>query len=92
MLVVIDFVECVGYVCVILYCFGEIEDIIIVDLSVCMLVMQIKMGLLLCFDCVVKYNRFLYIEVEFGCVVVFVGCVVLLVFSWLVGEVVCLIL
>lgn len=34
MLVVIKMVKDVGYIVVILYCFGEMEDVIIVDLVV----------------------------------------------------------
>ena len=47
---------------VILYCSGEIEDSIIVDLVVGTVVGQIKIGLLCRSDRVSKYNQLLCIE------------------------------
>lgn len=41
---VIDLVGCFGYISVISYCSGEIEDIIIVDFFVVICVGQIKIG------------------------------------------------
>lgn len=53
---VVNLVMCNVFISVMSYCFGEIEDVIIVDLVVGLNIGQIKIGLLFCFDCVVKYN------------------------------------
>lgn len=70
---VIKMVQDVGYIVVILYCFGEIEDIIIVDLVVVICVGQIKIGFLCCFDCVVKYNQLFCIEEDLEGKVLYCG-------------------
>lgn len=77
MLKVVDMVYCVCYINVMLYCLGEIEDVIIVDFVVVINCGQIKIGLLLCFDCLVKYNQLICIEEMLGEIVEYVGCVVL---------------
>lgn len=73
MFVVIEMVKCVGYMVVILYCLGEMEDLMIVDIVVGLNVGQIKMGLLLCSDCILKYNQLLCIEEDFGDIVSYLG-------------------
>lgn len=73
-LVVIKMVKDVGYIVVIFYCFGEIEDVIIVDLVVGIVVGQIKIGFMSCFDCVVKYNQLICIEEVLGEKVLYNGC------------------
>lgn len=72
-----------GYCMMISYCSGEMEDIMIVDFVVVIGSGQIKMGVFVCSECVVKYNQLLWIEEVFGDVVCYVGD---LVFFWFVCE------
>lgn len=70
-------VYCVWYINVMFYCFGEIEDVIIVDFVVVINCGQIKIGLFSCFDCLVKYNQLICIEEMFGEIVEYVGVSIL---------------
>lgn len=63
---VIEFVKCYYYGIIISYCLGEFEDVFIVDFVVVINVGQIKIGLVSCLDCIVKYNQLLCIEDQFG--------------------------
>lgn len=77
MLDVVCMVDCVGYILVMLYCLGEIEDVIIVDLVVVINCGQIKIGLFVWLDWLVKYNQLICIEEVLGVLVEYVGCLIL---------------